>query len=166
MSRPPHPPPPLPGGPVSSISSSTRCKLFDHKQVNLYLNSPKRTSKSKSSLSNSYLTETLLRALVEIEARRLHLFSLEPNNINPVAGYVNIHDVKDQELEKIRLCNNAIKHVVKMREVSAAGNSSREQLLDIEGRERDIELQLIDMIPLNILESIPKRCPHLYSLSC
>jgi exonuclease III len=45
-----------------SISSSTRCKLFDHKQVNLYLNSPKRTSKSKGSLSNSYLADILLRA--------------------------------------------------------------------------------------------------------
>jgi hypothetical protein len=110
-------------------------------------------------LSNSYLTDILLRASVEIEARRLHLFSLEPNNIYPVAGYLNIQDVKDQELEKIRICNTALKHVVKMREESVAGNCSREQILEIEGRERDIELQLIDMIPLNTLENIPKRCP-------
>ncbi len=142
-----------------SISSSTKCKLFDHKQVNLYLNPSKRENKPKSSLSNSYLTETLLRASVEVETRRLHIFSFELNNENPIVGYGTVQGIKEQELEKIRLCKNAINLVVKMREAAALGNCSRPQLMEIEGRERDIEIQLIDMIPLTILERIPKCCP-------
>jgi hypothetical protein len=40
------------------ISSSTKCKLFDHKQVCLFLNPCLRDSKPKNCLSNSFLSDT------------------------------------------------------------------------------------------------------------
>jgi exonuclease III len=140
------------------ISSSARCKLFDHKQVSLLLNPSLRVSKPKSSLSNSFLNDILLRASVELEARRLHIFSLDLENNIHIQDHGPIQMIKETELEKIRLCRNTINAVIKIRESISSGTYNRLQDLDLQGRERDIELQLAEMIPLNALEKIAKRC--------
>ncbi len=140
------------------ISSSARCKLFDHKQISLFLNPSLRASKPKSSLSNSFLNDILLRASVELEARRLHIFSLELENNIHIQDHGPILLIKETEMEKIRLCRNTINAPIKIRESISSGTYNRLQDLDLQGRERDIELQLVEMIPLNALEKIAKRC--------
>jgi hypothetical protein len=140
------------------ISSSTKCKLFDHKQVSLLLNPNLRDSKPKSCLSNSFLSDVLLKASVEFEARRLHIFSLELENNIHIVDYGPVQTIKELELEKIRVCRSSINTVIRSRESIAERGGSHREDIDLQGREREIELQLEEMIPLTVLQRIAKRC--------
>ncbi len=59
------------------VAPVPKCKLFDHKNVSLFLHQRGMGRKTKrDGISNSFLKETALKAYVEIAVRRAHLLSL------------------------------------------------------------------------------------------
>ncbi len=83
------------------IAQSIACKLFDHKQVFLALNTINNPSNIKCRLSNSHLDAKLLSASVEIAVRRAHIYSLNCGELYP-----QNNATKTRELSKIREAMN------------------------------------------------------------
>ncbi len=56
------------------------------------------------------------------------------------------------------MCRSLINTAIRSRELIAERGGSHGENMDLQGREREIELQLEEMIPLTVLQRITKRC--------
>jgi exonuclease III len=135
------------------IAESMACKLFDHKQVSLYLNNPRIRKIKTDRLSNSYLSENLLRFSVEIATRRAHIYSLLCNGFYPLNA-----QIKETEVNKINLALSTYKELVRSMEKAAAEGRDERMDLIIAGQEQQIKLQFDDMLPIITLERLAKSC--------
>jgi hypothetical protein len=98
------------------IAQSLACKLFDHKQVLLVLNTKNTSSTQKCRLSNSHLDAKLLSASVEILVRRAHIYSLNCGD-----NFPQNNAIKTRELNKIRDAMNLYRELVTAMEKNALG---------------------------------------------
>jgi hypothetical protein len=135
------------------IAESMACKLFDHKQVSLYLNNPRIRKIKTDRLSNSYLSENLLRFSVEIATHRAHIYSLLCNGFYPLNA-----QIKETEVNKINLVLSTYKELVRSMEKAAAEGRDERMDLIIAGQEQQIKLQFDDMLPIITLERLAKSC--------
>jgi exonuclease III len=138
-----------------SINDSVSCKLFDHKQVNLLLNSPKTVHPTKIRLSNSYLKDECLSFSVDIAARRAHLHSFDcemDNGIN--IGF------RDRELTRTSEALNQYWGLLKIMETKAKQGINIELDEEILAYKQRLRMLFEDMAPLATLERMAKGCVH------
>jgi exonuclease III len=136
-----------------AIKDAVSCKLFDHKQVSLFLGPCSQKGKGKIRLSNSFLDEKLLSFSVEIATRRAHLYSLDWN-----AGQCEIRDIFEAELIRINAAINIYKELALCMENRAKSGDDEMNVLLIAAKQQDIQSKLDDMMPLQQLELVRKRC--------
>ncbi len=135
------------------INDAVSCKLFDHKQVSLFLGPCSKRGEGKIRLSNSFLDEKLLFYSVEIATRRAHLYSLDCN-----AGQVEIRDIFGSESIRINAAINIYKELACDMENRAKSGDDEKYAMLIDAKQQDIQLRLDDMMPLQDLEQVRKRC--------
>jgi hypothetical protein len=138
-----------------SINDSVSCKLFDHKQGNLTLNSSKHNHLTKIRLSNSFLKDECLRFSVDIATRQAHLHSFDceiNNGLNTAT--------RDRELFLVNEVLNQYRGLLKKMETKANQGLDIEQDEDILQHKQRLKMLLEDMTPLSILEQVTKRCTH------
>jgi hypothetical protein len=80
-----------------------------------------------------------------------------------LAGHGTYANIRGAELEKIRISVENINNLVKKKEQKAMTCGGLNDLLDLEiaGLEQMSNLNMTEMIPLEVLESMEKRCDHL-----
>ncbi len=144
------------------IDSTVSCKLFDHKKVTLLLNKKRSMLPSKDGISNAFLKDKQLGTSVEIAARRVALFSLNMDTANFNTPLGTYNDIRDGELRKIAIAINHLNDIIKKKEKRANMICAIDDLLDMQiaGAERELDLCLQDMLPLNFLYSLEKRCSN------
>jgi exonuclease III len=137
-----------------TIANSPRCKLFDHKNVNLELGSERPKCTKKNTISNSFLDVKALDFSVNLAARRAHLFSIDRTSVPCPLGYASMEDVFSREKGKVDGCLILLRELVSKLENKAINNPSELLDLEIAGLEQQICADIDDMLPLNILENI------------
>jgi hypothetical protein len=139
------------------IDHSVSSKLFDHKRVTLTLNHKSPNRKSSDRLGNTFLTDIVMMANVELAARRTSIFALElvSDNRHPIFG--SNREVKERETARIAACDSLINNILRGRESLAVGFDETTSLL-VAGSETELKLNLENMIPLDVLYSLEKRC--------
>jgi hypothetical protein len=138
-----------------SINDSVSCKLFDHKQVNLFFNSSKHNYSTKTRLSNSFLKDECLRFSVDIATRRAHLHSFDCE----INGGNNII-TRDRELGLVNDVLNQYQGMLKIMETKSKQGLDIEQDEEIIMCKQRLKMLFDDMTPLSTLEQVQKRCPH------
>jgi exonuclease III len=143
------------------ISAVPKCKLFDHKNVTLYLfqQTPKIFFK-QDVISNTFLKEHALKYSVEIASRRAHLLSLNQQSQDTPANYRNVQDFFNIEMEKINGCLNELKLFTKSLEKISTVAPSDLDLMGSAASDQRVKMLLDEMAPISILESLEKRCSH------
>ncbi len=114
----------------------------------------------KDGISNAFLKEKILGTSIEIAARRVTLFALNMENANVITPYGIYGDIKNGELPKVA---NAIKHlsdIIKKKEKRACKSGAVDDLLDLQiaGVEQELDICMQEMVPLDFLYSLEKRC--------
>jgi hypothetical protein len=138
-----------------SINDAVSCKLFDHKQVNLLLNSSKTAHPAKTRLSNSYLTDECLRFSVDIAARRTHLYSLDCVMLNGInTGF------RDRELTRVSEALNQYQGLLKIMEAKAKQGIDIELDEEVKVYKQRLRMLFEEMAPLADIERIAKSCVH------
>jgi hypothetical protein len=124
------------------IRESVSCKLFDHKQVSLYLGTKEEVEGAPNRLSNSFLDEKLLRYSVELATRRAHLYSLDCDCDAEAqrALFAN-------ELTCIRETIAIYKGLTYDMKQRARSGDVLQNELQIAAKQQEIQLRFDDMIP-------------------
>jgi exonuclease III len=141
-----------------TVDCSLKCKLFDHKCVTLTIHKKVQQRPKKDLLSNNFLAHKALLFSVEIATRKAHLYSLDLESPLVPDGYVSVMELFNREKARIDALIVQFKHYVGALEREAVTNRSVLLTLEKEAREADIRLQLDDMIPLETLSTLSKRC--------
>ncbi len=141
-----------------TIANSPRCKLFDHKNVNLELGTERPKGTKKNAISNCFLDVKVLDFSVNLAARRAHLFSIDRTFVPCPIGYASMDEVFTREKGKVDACLILLRELVSKLENKAINNPSELLALEIAGIEQQICSDIDDMLPLNILENIKKSC--------
>ncbi len=139
------------------IDHSVSSKLFDHKRVTLTLNHKSLSRRNSDRLGNTYLTDTVMMANVELAARRTSIFALELGNENRHPIFGSNREVKEREMARIAACDLLIDNILRGREGLIASHDETTSLL-VAGSETELQLNLENMIPLDVLYSLEKRC--------
>jgi hypothetical protein len=144
------------------IDSTVSCKLFDHKKVTLLLNKQNSKISPKDGISNAFLKEQNLGASIEIAARRVALFSLNMDTVNTNTPYGTYEDIRNGELRKISVAINHLNDIIKKKDRQACKGGHTNDLLDLQiaGVEQELTLCLQEMVPLEFLYGLEKRCSN------
>jgi hypothetical protein len=140
------------------IDSSLKCKLFDHKCVTLTIFKKPNLLPKKDVLSNNFLTNRALFFSVEIATRKTHLYSLKMDSPTVPAGFASLTEFQDHELARLNACLVLYKEYVRVLEREAMGPPSDLISLEKEAKEGGIRLALEDMLPIELLSDLEKRC--------
>jgi exonuclease III len=141
-----------------TVDCSLKCKLFDHKCVTLTIHKRMQQRPKKDLLSNNFLAHKAMLFSVEIATRKTHLYSLDLESPLAPVGYVSVVDLFNREKARIDVLIIQFKHYVGVLEREAVTNRNVLLTLEKEAKETEIRLQLDDMIPLEILSTLSKRC--------
>jgi exonuclease III len=140
------------------VDCSLKCKLFDHKCVTLIIHKKVQHRVKKDLLSNNFLSHKALLFSVEIATRKTHLYSLDLESPLVPDGYASVLELFNLEKARIDALIVRFKQYVALLERVAATDLCALATLELEATEAEIRLQLDDMMPLEILSNLTKRC--------